>query len=318
MIPAGLVVDFAQIGGSLAERTKHLEFLRETAREAVWTGDFDRALLLLEEGLVLSRRWKLRESEDIFICNRIAMLLEIGRHDFELASLKEALLRHPEGSFGAFVAYTAARAHELRREYEKAKSYAQMAISRCRKPTDYLQYIEASSLNLLGNVSVAEGIFDRALPLYEQALAGYTDCGRDTARETAITEDNVGYIYISRDEVDRGLVLVDRSLTQLDALGARQATVYPCLDQCLAHLKLSRFDDAERWGLRALALGDEFSHRDAVKNSHCLLGEIYSETDRLDEADVHFDALATYYPEVPGLKSFLRQVNVVGMINLRA
>jgi tetratricopeptide (TPR) repeat protein len=299
----------------MSDRSKHLEFLRRTAREAVWSGDFDRALALLEEGLALSRQWKNRESEDIFLCNRIATLLELNRSDFDLSSLKEVLLRHPYGSLGAFAAYTAGRAHELRKEFAKARTYAQMAISRCENPREYLRGV---SLNLLGNLSVTESDFDGALPMYQEAMSVYQDCGRETGREMALTEDNIGYIYIARDEVSVGVPMVDRALAQLETLGARQATTYPCLDLCLGHLKLERFDEAEQWGIRALALGQEFIKADVVKNSHYLLGEIYSETDREEDAERHFEALSDFYPEFPSLKHFLHQVNVVGMINLRA
>src|SRR5436305_14466833 len=101
----------------MSDKSKHLDFLRATAREAVWRGDFDRALLLLEEGLGLARAWKQKESEDIFLCNRVATLVEMERNDFDLATLKEVVLRHPDGRLGAFAAYTAACAHALRREY---------------------------------------------------------------------------------------------------------------------------------------------------------------------------------------------------------
>lgn len=299
----------------MSDRTKHLEFLRHTAREAVWAGDFDRALVLLEEGLSLSRRWKNRESEDIFLCNRIATLLELGRSDFDLSSLKEVLLRHPFGSLGAFAAYTAGRAHELRKEFAKARSYAQMALNRCESSRDYLRGV---SLNLLGNLSVTESDFEAALPMYQEAISVYQDCGRDTGREMALAEDNIGYIYIAQDEVSTGVPMVDRALSQLETLGARQATAYPCLDLCLGHLKMERFDEAEHWGIRALALGQEFVKSDIVKNSHYLLGELYSETDREEDAERQFEALSGFYPEFPSLKNFLHQVNLVGMINLRA
>lgn len=299
----------------MSDRAKHLEFLRHTAREAVWSGDFDRAVVLLEEGLALARQWKSRENEDIFLCNRIATLLELGRNDFDLSALKEVLLRHPYGPLGAFAAYTAGRAHELRKEHAKARTYAQMAIQRCEDSRDYLRGV---SLNLLGNLSVSESQFDAALPLYREAMAIYQDCGRETGREMALTEDNIGYIHIARDEVSVGVPMVDRALSQLETLGARQATAYPCLDLCLGHLKLESFDEAEHWGIRALALGQEFVKSDVVKNSHYLLGEIYSETDREEDAERHFEALSGFYPEFPSLKNFLHQVNVVGMINLRA
>ena len=45
----------------MSERRKHLEFLRKTAREAIWSGDYERALTLYDDGLSLARAWKDRE-----------------------------------------------------------------------------------------------------------------------------------------------------------------------------------------------------------------------------------------------------------------
>jgi tetratricopeptide (TPR) repeat protein len=299
----------------VSDRSKHLEFLRATAREALWAADFDRALLLLEEGLALSRAWKQRESEEIFLCNRIATLIEMGRNDFDLSPLKEILLRQPSGPLGAFSAYVAGKAHFFRKEMGKARSYAQMAMSRCERRDDYLL---GAAVNLAGNVSLAECDFDAAMRLTREAVSIFETCDRDTTRELAQAEDNMGYIYICRDQVPVGLPMVEHSLSQFEALGAKAYMTSPCLDMCLGHLKLESLDEAEQWGIRALALSQEFREPDDIKNSHYLLGEIYSELGRRDDADLHFEALAGYYPDFPALKSFLQQVNVVGMINLRA
>jgi len=299
----------------MSDRRKHLEFLRQTAREAVWQGDCDRALLLLDEGLALARGWKLRETEDLFLCNRIATLVEMERNDFDLSALKEVVLRHPDGRLGAFAAYTAACAHELRKEYAKARSYAQMSIGRSDGVHPYLKGV---SLNLLGSLELTESRFQTALPMFREALEIYSDCDQDTTRETAVAEDNIGYVYIACDEVSVGLPIVERALNQFDAMGARAFTTFPNLDLCLGHLKLEHYDEAERWGIQALALGQEFGQEKVIKNSHYLLGEIYSEVGRRGDAEQHFDALSKFYPDFPSLKGFLHQVNVVGMINLRA
>ncbi len=36
------------------------------------------------------------------------------------------------------------------------------------------------------------------------------------------------------------------------------------------------------------------------------------------EAEAQYDALSGYYPDFPALKHYLRQVSLMGMINLRA
>jgi tetratricopeptide (TPR) repeat protein len=299
----------------MGDRRKHLEFLRRTAREAVWTGDFERALELYEEGLALSRQWNDPNIGDLFLCNRAAILIELGRSEFDLAAVRSIIIRDANGFNGALAAYSVARAHELRREFSKAAFYAQTALTRARD-LDHPQ-LAGSSLNLLGNLRVYESDFGAALPLYSDALEVFEQAGDPTSREAAQTEDNMGYCHLAEDRVREGLTMVDHAFGRLEQLGARQATVYPCLDLCFAHLKLESFDEAEHWGIQALALGSEFRRTDVVKNSHYLLGEIYAELGRDGDAETHYDALAHFYPEFPSLKNFLHQVDLVGMINLR-
>ena len=117
----------------MRERRKHLEFLRQTAREAIWSGDYERALTLYDDGLSLARSWKDRDLEDLFTCNRATTLIEMDRQDFDLSRLKEILLRNPTGYNGALAGYVAANAHEARGEFGRARFYAQTALTKSRE-----------------------------------------------------------------------------------------------------------------------------------------------------------------------------------------
>ena len=84
----------------MTERRKHLEFLRKTARDAIWAGDYDRALSLYEDGLGLARSWKDRDLEDLFTCNRATTLLEMDRQDFDLSRYRDrAPLAQPKPNY---------------------------------------------------------------------------------------------------------------------------------------------------------------------------------------------------------------------------
>jgi tetratricopeptide (TPR) repeat protein len=300
----------------MSERRKHLEFLRKTAREAIWSGDYDRALTLYEDGLALARSWKDRELEDLFTCNRATTLLEMDRLDFDLSRLKEIVLRNPGSPNAVLAAYASAHAHELRSEYGKATFYAQSALQKSRELG--LEEWTAASLNLLANLELHESRFSEARTLLQEALERYEAEGLARSSEAAVVADNLGYCHIALDEVPVGLPLVRGSLSLLESLGSRQAMDYPCLDLCFASLKLKRIGEAEDWGVRALALGEEFGRNDVVKNAHYLLAEAYGEMGRDREADEHYEALANYYPNFPALKNYLHQISLMGMINLRA
>jgi tetratricopeptide (TPR) repeat protein len=300
----------------MSERRKHLEFLRKTAREAIWSGDYDRALTLYEDGLALARSWKDRELEDLFTCNRATTLLEMDRLDFDLSRLKEIVLRNPGSPNAVLAAYASAHAHEVRAEYGKATFYAQSALQKSRDLG--LEEWTAASLNLLANLELHESRFAEARSLFREALDRYESKGLARSSEAAVVADNLGYCHIALDEVPVGLPLVRGSLSLLESLGSRQAMDYPCLDLCFASLKLKHIDEAEDWGVRALALGEEFGRNDVVKNAHYLLAEAYGEMGRDRDADNHYEALANYYPNFPALKNYLHQISLMGMINLRA
>ncbi|MFN2386875.1 MAG: hypothetical protein ABR576_11440 [Thermoanaerobaculia bacterium] len=300
----------------MSERRKHLEFLRKTAREAIWAGDYERALLLYEDGLGLARSWKDRDLEDLFTCNRATTLIEMDRQDFDLSRLKEIMLRSPSSFNGALAAYVSANAHEARGEHSRARFYAQTALQKSRELRH--EELTGTALNLLANLELHESRFESARDLFEEAVSRLEGQGESLTRQAAVASDNLGYCHIALERVDLGQPLVERSLTVLESLGARQAMDYPSLDLCFAHVKTRSFEEAEDWGRRALDLGEEFGRQDVVKNSHYLLAETYSEMGRETEADEQYEALSTYYPDFPALKHYLRQISLMGMINLRA
>lgn len=300
----------------MSDRRKHLDFLRKTAKDALWAGDYERALTLYDDGLGLARAWKDRDLEDLFTCNRVTTLIEMDRQDFDLSRLKEILLKNPSGFNGTLAAYVAANAHEARGEFGKARFYAQTALARSRE----LRHDEltGTSLNLLANLELHESSFETARDLFAEALERLEADGDALSRQAAVASDNLGYCHIALDRLDLGLPLVKRSIEMLEGLHARQALDYPCLDLCFAGVKTHCLDDAEGWGLRALGLGEEFGREDVVRNSHYLLAETYSDMGRESDADVHYEALTSGYPDFPALKNYLRQISLIDVINLRA
>ncbi len=300
----------------MGDRRKHLEFLRKTAKDAIWSGDYERALTLYEDGLALSRSWKDRELEDLFTCNRATTLLEMDRQDFDLSRLKEIVLRNPSSYNGVLAAHTCAHAHEVRKEYGRALFYAKSALQKSRELG--FHELTASSYNILGNLELHESQFDAAQELFQDALQHLERRGETDSVLAAQYMDNLGYCHIALDRIPVGMPLVKRSVEIFEQEGARQALDYPSLDLCFAHLRNGELDAAERWGFQALELGNEFRREDVIKNSHYLLAEIAVETGREQEADDHYEALANYYPNFPALKNYLHQISLVGMINLRA
>ena len=116
----------------MSDRRKHLEFLRKTAKDAIWSGDYERALTLYEDGLALARSWKDRELEDLFTCNRATTLLEMDRQDFDLVAAEGDRPAQPGAAPTACSRRTSrAHAHEVRGEYAQGRASTRRA--RCRR-----------------------------------------------------------------------------------------------------------------------------------------------------------------------------------------
>ena len=231
----------------MGDRRKHLEFLRKTAKDAIWSGDYERALTLYEDGLALSRSWKDRELEDLFTCNRATTLLEMDRQDFDLSRLKEIVLRNPSSYNGVLAAHTCAHAHEVRKEYGRALFYAKSALQKSRELG--FHELTASSYNILGNLELHESQFDAAQELFQDALEHLERRGESDSVLAAQYMDNLGYCHIALERIPVGMPLVKRSVEIFEQQGARQALDYPSLDLCFAYLRNGELDDGRALGL---------------------------------------------------------------------
>src|SRR5262252_1250387 len=157
------------MSGSVSDRRKHLEFLRKTAKDALWVGDYERALTLYDDGLSLARAWKDRDLEDLFTCNRATTLIEMDRSDFDLSRVKEIVLRNPSSYNGVLAAYVAANAHEARGDFTRARFYAQTALTKAREIGH--EELTGTALNLLATLELHESRFEAARDLFEESLA---------------------------------------------------------------------------------------------------------------------------------------------------
>ncbi|HWW61741.1 MAG TPA: hypothetical protein VN181_10275, partial [Thermoanaerobaculia bacterium] len=80
------------------------------------------------------------------------------------------------------------------------------------------------------------------------------------------------------------------------------------------YLQRNRFDEARIAGEKGFALAETDR---LIRNAHYLLGEIAVRTDRFDDAEVHFAALESYYPNFPNLRNLLLAVDLCPILNLK-
>jgi tetratricopeptide (TPR) repeat protein len=239
--------------------------------------------------------------------------IEMGTGDASLGELRQILVRHRGGAIGFLAAYGLSRAHELRREPEKAGFYADIAFDHAQELGDRRWL--AGAANLRGNLELTASRFDEASRHYQLALRLSPEAARVSR---ALILDNLGYCFIVRGFPRRGFRLLYESLRTLRRERATRFEVGPLLSLCFAHLEVGRASTAARHGQRALVLATRAGDREARRMALYLLGEAAKNCGQLDEAREHFLVLQReYYPRGAHLCDLLLAIDVRRLLNLK-
>jgi tetratricopeptide (TPR) repeat protein len=290
------------------------EELRSRGERAIQAGHLEEAAEILDQALAWAREQGDQRLEDLAVCNRSAVVIELGRGDSELPRLREILLRNSDPAGCRIAAYNIARHYELTKNYKKALFYARITRDRSESlgRRDWL----ASSYNLIGNTLLAESFVEEACVEYEKALELIPD---EPSVARAQILDNLGYCRVLQGRTEEGYTLLYDSLRWLRRLGARRHEISARLDLCFAHLETGRYRHACRQGTLALRLAESLQDRDSVKNALYLLGEMANLSEDVSTARGYFTRLhRDFYPEAGYLPEFLLAVDVRKLVNLHA
>lgn len=290
------------------------EELRSRGERAIQAGRLEEAAEILDQALAWAREQGDQRLMDLAVCNRSAVVIELGRGESELPRLREILLRNSDPAGCRIAAYNIARHYELTKNYKKALFYARITRDRSESlgRRDWL----ASSYNLIGNTLLAESFVEQAAAEYEKALELIPD---EPSVARAQILDNLGYCRVLQGRTGEGYALLFESLRWLRRLGARRHEISARLDLCFAHLETGRYGHARRQGTLALGLAESLQERDAVKNALYLLGEVANLSEDVHTARRHFTRLhRDFFPEQGYLPEFLLAVDVRKLVNLHA
>lgn len=287
--------------------------LRDRGARAVEAGRLVEALELFDAALSEARRLGDEKLVDRAFCNHSLVTIELGGGDEAVPELRQILVRNRDLENCRLAAYHIAEVYQLRKQYKKAKFYAQIALDRslALERDDWV----ASSRNRLGNILLAESFVDDACRQYELALAAGDEL---SAVWRASIHQNLGYARVLQRRFREGLGLLYRGLRTLRRCRAERFQALAHLDLSFAHLEIERYGDALRHGLRALALAERHQLSDSIKNALYLVGEAAELGGDRRRAVASFSRLERYYPDAPFLTDFLLSVDVRKMINLRA
>lgn len=288
------------------------ESLREQGLLLVDRGDFEGALVAFERAHRLAVADGDPRLVDQARCSLASVEVELGRPGAAPA-LAQILLRSRDAENSFFAAYNLARAHELKKDHQKALFYAQKAQGYARRLGADRR---AMSHNQLGNLLLTESWFKEAAREYSRALALLP---AHATVKRALVLDNLGYSHVVRGRRKDGFRALFQSLRALRRAGARRYEMYTRLSLCYGYLEAGRVDRALEHGYEVLQLADEFGDRESTKNALFLLGEAQKQAGDETAARVHFDELQrSFYPAEGYLSDLLLTVDVRQMVNLKA
>ncbi len=172
-------------------------------------GDYERAVVLLEQSLTLRQEQGRKEPFTLYILGIVARL----RGDYERAEAlaKESLVLNRElgrtrgsglslDSLGLLAYY--------RCDYEQAKAFCKEGLTLFRETGD--KFGIASSLNSLALVAFAQGDYNRAVALCEESLALSRETGDKGAKARSLNV--LGRLAYCRGDYEHGVALQKESL----------------------------------------------------------------------------------------------------------
>lgn len=290
------------------------EVLKQRWHLAVEAGRLEEAESILDVAHALVMTHGDARLIDLVLCDRAAVVIELGRGAAEVPRLREILLRNADAANCRVAAYNVARYYELNKDYKKALFYGRIARDRS-EVLDRRDWL-ASSHNLIGNTLLAESYVDKALEEYEKALE-LMPPERSPARARIL--DNLGYCRVLQGRFQEGLSYLYQSLRLLRSFKSERYQISTRLDLCFAHLETGHYRYARRHGLAALELADKMSEADSVKNALYLLGEVAHLSGEIEHARDYFGRLQqTFFPKESYLPNFLLAVDVRKLVNLHA
>lgn len=291
-----------------------LEDLNRRGHEATEAGRLEEALAIFDQMFAWAQRHEAAEPIDLALCNRAAVAIVLGRGEAELPRLRKILVRSANPVNCQLAAYNIARHYELTRSYKKAFFYAR--IARERAEAQGRREWVAASLNLIGNILLAESHVEKAALEFAKALELMP---AEPSVWRARVQDNLGYCRILQGRHAEGYSLLYASLAALRRHRAERYLISTHMDLCFAHLETGRYRHARRHGAAALRLAERMGENDSVKNALYLLGETANLSGDILGACSFFNRLQReFFPDVNYLPGFLLAIDVRKLVNLHA
>ncbi|HVE71838.1 MAG TPA: hypothetical protein VNI54_10750 [Thermoanaerobaculia bacterium] len=284
--------------------------LCELGLQEMWRGAVDPAIEHYDRALALCES---DETRDLITIRKAEALISCERDGAEVSALPKIVMRRRSPRHVYLAANTLLRRFCETSDRRKAIFYGEIAREAAAQLDD--PFARASVLNNLGITLVADSKFAPAIEVLEEGLDAMASLGdgRDDHRSlhAAIT-GNLGGAKVLSGEYLQGVKLLEAAIGQLDD---DYGVVEACLDLCYGYMELGRYELAEFYGRAAL---DSAAIPRQVRNANHLMGELCVRTERYDESEFFFDAVAKFYPDFRSVKQLLMAVDLCSVVNWKA
>lgn len=278
----------------------------EVGLQHMWKGEVDEALAAYDLAHALATS---EESRELITIRKAEALIAVERDGPEVSALAAIVMRRRSSRHVYMASAVLVRRYSNLEDRRRAIFYGDIASTAVVDLHD--PFARAALLNNLGVVLVEDSQFDRAIQAFTDALLcidaipSHSHAGPLRCSATL----NLGGAKILNDVYDEGIQLIESVILEVDDAEWRADAL---LDLSLGYVNLEDFDTAEELAREALSLA---STRRQIRNGNHLLGEICTRTGRWDEADVHFDVVAGFYPGFKNLKQLLTAVDLCKIVN---
>jgi tetratricopeptide (TPR) repeat protein len=282
----------------------------ELGLQHMWKGDVDSAIVAYDSAAV---RATSDETRELVTIRKAEALIFADRTGPEVSLLPGIVMRRRSSRHVYMASTVLMRRFCDEEDRRKAIFYGQIAWAAAAELED--DFARASVLNELGVTLAADSQLKRAEESFEEALAALARIPNQNSHHESLANGvtaNLGGTKILNDDYDDGISLIE---TVIDVLDDPTDRAEACLDLALGYVAIEEFDTAEDLGREGLSLA---STRRQVRNANHILGEVCLRTGRLNEADVHFDVVAGFYPEFKNVKQLLTEVDLCAVVNWKA
>lgn len=283
--------------------------LCELGLQEMWRGDANAAFALYEQAAAVAVE---EETQELITIRKAEALLALDRQGPELAALPGIVLRRRSPRHVYLAANTLQRHLCENDQRPRAIFYGGIARRAADELGDPISRV--SVLNHLGVTLVADSQFGPAIEALEEAVHVLTLMPKGEQRRslTAAIVANLGGAKVLHGHPAEGVLMLEEALPELDDAYDRAEAM---LDLCFGSMELGDNERAEAFGRAAMEIACVPRQ---VRNANHLVGEICLRTERYEEADAHFDVVASYYPDFRNVKQLLIAVDVCSMVNWKA